>query len=53
MVWMFFLFLIAAWASAMATGYTLGGLTHLLLFLAVTTFAVRVVLGRRAYLRCS
>jgi hypothetical protein len=53
MVWMFFLFLMVAWAAAIATGYTLGGLVHLLLVLAVTTLAVRVILGRRAYLRCS
>jgi hypothetical protein len=53
MVWMFFLFLIVAWAAGMATGYVLGGLIHLLLVLAVATFAVRVIVGRLAYLRCS
>jgi hypothetical protein len=53
MVSMFFLFLIVAWAAGIATGNTLGGLIHLLPVLAVATFAVRVIVGRKAYLRCS
>jgi len=52
MVWMLFLFLIVAWAAGIAAGYALGGLIHLLLVLALAVFAVRVIVGRRAYLRC-
>jgi hypothetical protein len=51
MVWMFFLFLILAWIGGMAIDHTLGGLIHLLLVVAVTTFVGRVIVGRKAYLR--
>jgi len=53
MVWMFFLFLIVAWVAGMATGHPLGGLIHLFPVLAVATFVMRVIAGRKAYLRCS
>jgi hypothetical protein len=53
MVWMFVLFLIVAWTAGIAGGYALGGMIHLLPVLAVTTFAIRTIAGRLAYLRSS
>jgi Family of unknown function (DUF5670) len=47
MVWTFFLFLIVLWFVGVVTGYTLGGMVHILLLLAVASVAIRLITGRR------
>lgn len=39
--------LLVMWLLGMVTSYTLGGLVHLLLALAIITVLVRVIQGRR------
>jgi hypothetical protein len=39
--------LIALWLLGMITSYTMGGLIHLLLLIAVIVFLVRVIQGRK------
>lgn len=39
--------LLVMWLLGMVTSYTLGGLIHLLLALAIITVLVRVIQGRR------
>jgi Family of unknown function (DUF5670) len=42
-----FILLIVLWALGMLSGYSLGGLIHLLLVVAIIVFVARLVLGRR------
>jgi len=39
--------LVLLWALGVATSYTLGGLLHLLLVIAVAVVLIRVIQGRR------
>ena len=39
--------LLVLWALGMLTSYTLGGLIHVLLVVAVVVFLVRVIQGKR------
>ncbi len=39
--------LIVLWALGLVTSYTLGGLIHILLVLAVVVIAIRLIQGRR------
>jgi hypothetical protein len=39
--------LIVLWALGMVTSYTLGGLLHILLVLAIVVVLIRVIQGRR------
>lgn len=39
--------LVLMWLLGLGTGYTLGGLLHVLLVLAVVSILVRVIQGRR------
>lgn len=39
--------LIVLWLLGMVSSYTMGGLIHLLLVIAIVVFLVRVVQGRR------
>jgi hypothetical protein len=41
------LVLIALWLLGMVSSYTMGGLIHILLVIAVVVFLVRVIQGRR------
>lgn len=47
MLWTIFIVLIVLWALGLATSYTLGGLIHLLLLLAVAVVLIRVIQGRK------
>lgn len=47
MIWTIFVLLICLWLIGMATAYTLGGLIHLLLVLAVVALVVRLMQGER------
>jgi hypothetical protein len=39
--------LVVMWLLGVLTNYTLGGLLHLLLVLAIVSFVVRIVTGRK------
>jgi hypothetical protein len=41
------LILIALWLIGMVSSYTMGGIIHLLLVVAIIVFLVRVIQGRR------
>jgi hypothetical protein len=40
--------LVALWLLGMVTSYTMGGLIHILLVVAIVVVLVRVIQGRRA-----
>ncbi len=48
MLWTIIVVLLALWALGLASSYTLGGLLHLLLLVALVLFVVQLVSGRRA-----
>ncbi len=47
MLWTIALILIVVWALGILTSYTMGGLIHLLLIVAVVVLLIRVIQGRR------
>jgi hypothetical protein len=47
MLWTIFVILLVLWALGFATSYTMGGLLHLLLVIALIVVIVQVVQGRR------
>jgi hypothetical protein len=47
MLWTIFIILLVMWALGMVTAYTLGGLIHLLLLLALVVLVIRIFQGRR------
>jgi len=48
MLWTIAVILFVLWALGLATSYTMGGLVHILLVLAVVAVVVRLIQGRRA-----
>ena len=48
MLWTICMILIALWLFGMVTSYTMGGLIHILLVIAIIVVLVRVIQGRRA-----
>ena len=46
MLWTIFVVLVIMWLLGMATSYTLGGLIHVLLVLAIGAVLIRVIQGR-------
>ncbi len=48
MLWTIVVLLIIMWLLGMVTSYTMGGLIHILLILAVIAVLVRIIQGRRA-----
>jgi hypothetical protein len=46
-LWTIIVVLLVLWALGLATAYTMGGLLHLLLVIAVIMFIVQLVQGRR------
>jgi hypothetical protein len=48
MLWTIVLLFLVLWALGLATSYTLGGLLHLLLVVAVVMAVIQLVQGRRA-----
>jgi len=48
MLWTLILVLLVLWAVGLASAYTMGGLIHLLLVVAVVMLIVQLVQGRRA-----
>jgi hypothetical protein len=47
MLWTIAVILIALWLLGMVSSYTMGGLIHILLVIAIVVVLVRVIQGRR------
>ncbi|HSM16623.1 MAG TPA: lmo0937 family membrane protein [Gemmatimonadales bacterium] len=47
MLWTLAVILIVLWALGMGTSYTMGGLIHLLLVIAIVVVLLRVIQGRK------
>jgi hypothetical protein len=48
MLWTIFLVLLVLWALGLVTAYTMGGMIHLLLVVALAIMVVRLLQGRSA-----
>lgn len=48
MLWTIVVVLFVLWALGLATSYTLGGLVHVLLVLALAMIVVNLIRGRRS-----
>jgi hypothetical protein len=47
MLWTIFVVLLILWALGLLTGYTMGGVIHALLVIAIIVVLVQVLQGRR------
>jgi len=47
MLWTICLILIVLWLAGIVTSYTMGGLIHILLVIAIIVLLVRVIQGRK------
>ena len=47
MLWTIFLILLLLWAVGLVTSFTLGGLIHLLLVIALVVVIIQLLQGRR------
>ena len=47
MLWTIFVILLIMWALGLLTGYTMGGIIHALLVIAIVVVIVQVIKGRR------
>jgi hypothetical protein len=47
MLWTIFIILLVLWLAGLMTGYTLGGVLHVLLVIAVIVVLIQVLQGRR------
>ena len=47
MLWTLFVILLVLWALGMITSYSLGGLIHVLLVVAIVILVIRLFQGRR------
>jgi hypothetical protein len=47
MLWTIVVILVVLWALGFVTSYTMGGLIHVLLIIAVVVVLVRVIQGRK------
>jgi len=48
MLWTICVILIVLWLLGMVTAYTMGGLIHILLVIAIIVVLVRIIQGRKA-----
>ena len=48
MLWTLILILFVLWALGLATSYTMGGMIHILLVVALVIFVVNLLQGRRS-----
>jgi hypothetical protein len=48
MLWTLIVVLLVLWAVGLASAYTMGGLIHLLLVVAVVVLIIQLLQGRRA-----
>jgi uncharacterized membrane protein YtjA (UPF0391 family) len=47
MLWTIFVILLILWAVGLVTGYTMGGVIHILLVIAIVVVLIQVIQGRR------
>ena len=47
MLWTLFVVLLILWGLGLLTGYTMGGVIHVLLVIAIVVVIVQVIKGRR------
>ncbi len=47
MLWTIFVILLVLWALGLVTAYTMGGLIHVLLVIALVVLVIRLLQGRR------
>jgi hypothetical protein len=47
MLWTIFVILLVLWALGLVTAYTMGGLVHVLLVIALVVLAIQLIQGRR------
>ncbi|MGA8018456.1 MAG: lmo0937 family membrane protein [Desulfobacterales bacterium] len=47
MLWAIFVILLVLWGLGLMTGYTLGGVIHVLLVIAIIVVLIQVIKGRR------
>ena len=47
MLWTIFVILLVLWALGLVTAYTMGGMIHILLVIALVVLAIQLILGRR------
>lgn len=47
MLWTIFVILLVLWLLGLVSGYTMGGVIHILLVIAIIVLAVRLIQGRR------
>ena len=47
MLWTLFVIFLVLWLLGLTTGYTMGGVIHILLVVAIVVVLVRVIQGRR------
>jgi uncharacterized membrane protein YtjA (UPF0391 family) len=47
MLWTIFVILLVLWLLGLVSGYTMGGVIHVLLVIAIIVLVVRLIQGRR------
>jgi hypothetical protein len=47
MLWTIFVILLVLWALGLLTGYTMGGVLHVLLVIAIIVVLIQVLQGRK------
>jgi len=47
MLWTIFVILLILWGVGLLTGYTMGGIIHALLVIAIVVVLIQVIQGRR------
>jgi hypothetical protein len=47
MLWTIFVILLILWGLGLITGYTMGGVIHVLLVIAIIVILIQVIQGRR------
>jgi hypothetical protein len=47
MLWTIVIILLVLWLLGLVSGYTIGGLLHILLIVAIIVILIRVIQGRR------
>jgi len=47
MLWTIFVILLILWGMGLLTGYTMGGVIHALLVIAIIVLVIQVIQGRR------
>ena len=47
MLWTIFVILLVLWGLGLMTGYTMGGVIHALLVIAIVVMLIQVIQGRR------